>query len=133
MRTTLKTDFGTIIGENINDICIRVSIENRKDLGSVLLYKKTEDLVEGELLAAGKALSDKEIVEEYGTFILDGTNLWLKDRDDLGAYPVEDTQNVKKNLYSIYSQFWEPTLKRELAKAAKEEAKKESKKSTGLF
>lgn len=133
MRTTLNTDFGRIIGEDMNGYCVRVSIENRKDLGTVLLTKSIEKLEDGELFVTGKSLADKELVQEFGTFIINGNTVVMKDREDLGTYTVEGEIDIRKNIYSIYQQAFEPAIKRELAKAAKEEAKKETKKSMELF
>lgn len=134
MRTILETDKGIISGEDINGHCIRVTIEGRADLGSVILPKSITELEDGELMSAGETLMGREINTEFGTFILKGNKLYMRGRDT--PYEVENPDTVQDNLYNIYSIMWKDEIEKEIRKAAKKEkeaAAEEKKPSNVLF
>lgn len=134
MRTILETDKGIISGEDINGHCIRVTIEGRADLGSVILPKGISELEDGELMSAGEILMGREINTEFGTFILKGNKLYMRGMDT--PYEVENPDTVQDNLYNIYSIMWKDEIEKEIRKAAKKEkeaAAEEKKPSNVLF
>lgn len=134
MRTILETDKGIISGEDINGHCIRVTIEGRADLGSVILPKSISELEDGELMSAGEILMGREINTEFGTFILKGNKLYMRGSDT--PYEVENPDTVQDNLYNIYSIMWKDEIEKEIRKAAKKEkeaAAEEKKPSNVLF
>ena len=134
MRTILETKNGVISGEDINGHCVRVTIEGRADLGSVILSKDISELEEGELMSAGETLMGREINTEFGTFILKGNKLYMRGRD--AAYEVENPDTVQDNLYNIYSFMWKDEIEKEAKEAAKkekEDAAEEKKSSNVLF
>jgi len=130
MRTILETPNGTIVGEDMNSHCVRVTIEGRRDLGSVILNKDVSELEEGEIAEAGESLLGREMTTEFGTFILKGNKLSMRGRE--GIYDVEDTEHVQDHLYSIYNIMWKDDIERELRQAAKKKkpVKEEHKKSS---
>ena len=121
MRTILKTDKGIISGEDINGHCVRVTIEGRNDLGSVILSKDISELEEGELQSAGEALLGREINTEFGTFILKGDKLYMRGREEY--CDVSNMTNIEENIALIYDNTWrEDILKEKRAEERKQKA-----------
>lgn len=131
MRTILKYGEQTIIGENINNYATKVSIKERPDLGSILLFKTVEEFEENTLLDAGLQLINREVEMDFGTFIVNGDKVMLKGREDIGYVEMEGGYD-KSHLFTMYQNIWEPILKKEERKAAREQ-KKEAKQDFALF
>ena len=130
MRTVLKTEDKTIIGDNLG-YAIKVHIDGRPDLGHILIGKGVEELEENELLNVGLSLINREVEMDFGTFIVNGNKVMLKGRDDIGYVEMEDGYS-KEKLFTMYQNVWKPILEREEREAAKQQ-KKESKTDFALF
>ena len=133
MRTTLRYGDKLIVGEDLNSHCIRVSIENRKDLGHFVLDKKIEELEENELLNAGMSLIGREIETTCGTFIVIGNSITLKGREDLGAVIIDEPKDIKDRLYNAYMEYFKPAIEKEIRKEKRAEKAENKKAALSLF
>ena len=133
MRTTLRYGDKLIVGEDLNSHCIRVSIENRNDLGHFVLDKKIEELEENELLNAGMSLIGREIETTCGTFIVIGNSITLKGKEDLGAVIIDEPNDIKDRLYNAYMEYFKPAIEKEIRKEKRAEKAEKKKAALSLF
>lgn len=133
MRTTLKYGDKLIVGEDLNSHCIRVSIENRKDLGHFVLDKKIEELEENELLNAGLSLIGREIETTCGTFIVVGNNITMKGMENLGTVSIDEIGDIKDRLYNAYMTYFKPAIERAIRKEKRAEKAENKKAALSLF
>ena len=112
MRTTLKTDDYTIIGEDVNGYCVVVSILEKPGLNKVSIPKKIEDLTDEDLILAAKKLDKKTFETPHGIFILAGDELTLFGTNK--TIKIEDPDNLTDDrLEKIYNVIYNPEVEKD--------------------
>ena len=109
MRTTLKTDEYTIIGEDVNGYCVTVSILEKPGLNKTTLFKSIEDVTDEDLILAAKKLDKKTFETPHGIFILAGDELTLFGTGK--SIKIEDPDNLSNDrLEKIYNVVYNPEV-----------------------
>lgn len=130
MRTILKAEDKTIVGEDLG-YAIKVYIQERPDLGHTLIGKGVAELEENELLNVGMSLINREVVTDFGTFIVNGDKVMLIGKEDIGYVEMEGGYS-KNKLFAMYQNVWKPIIEKEEKKLAREQ-KKQAKQDYSLF